>query len=222
MTGVGDAAPIMFDIFSMLPAADKWFTKPLDDIENMAICRRSGHKATEWCHSSVDIIDTLAMPLSGVSTSLCPFHTPVTNSGVTKGWFILPPTAEYYYIRSSSDYVVPPLIKGIKPMELVYPQHNAILYIPKGFSAEKFIFNAVHRSDSASIHWHLDNNYITTTYSDSTTGHTISINPNAGIHWLTIIDNEGNSQRIRFTTLTSEESNGQFVTTPTDKSRKLH
>ena len=210
MTGVGDAAPIMFDIFSMLPAADKWFTKPLDDIENMAICRRSGHKATEWCHSSVDIIDTLAMPLSGVSTTLCPFHKPVTNNGVTKGWFILPPTAEYYYIRSASDYVVPPAITGIRPMELVYPQHNSILYLPKGFSAEQFIFHAVHRSDSASIHWHLDNNYIMTTYSDSTTEHKISLSPSAGLHWLTIVDNLGNSQRINFTVLTSKDKNRQL------------
>ncbi len=212
MTGVGHAAPIMFDIFSMLPAADEWFTAPLDDMDEMAICSRSGHRASDLCYSSIDRVDTLTMPLPGVKTGMCPYHKVVTDNGVTKGWFVLPPTAEYYYRRSASDYIVPPAITGLQQMELVYPLHAASLYLPRGFIDERLVFRAVHRSDSASIHWHLNNEYIATTHSASTAEHTISVAPAAGVHWLTIVDNVGNKQRIRFTVLTSEDDNKEFVT----------
>lgn len=209
MTGVGHAAPIMFDIFSMLPAAGGWFAEPLDDMTSAEVCRRSGYRASEWCRSSDDPVDTVHIPRAGVASPLCPFHKPVTADGVTKGWFVLPPAAEYYYRQAASDYTVPPVVTGSRPLELIYPQHHAVLYLPKGFSGsgnatEKFVFRAAHRSDGATIHWHLDNVYLGSTRSASAAGHTLAVTPAAGEHRLTIVDDEGNSQRIRFTVLTRE------------------
>lgn len=209
MTGVGHAAPIMFDIFSMLPAAGQWFAEPLDDMESAAVCRRSGHRASRWCYSSGDPVDTVRIPSAGVASPLCPYHKPVTVDGGVKGWFVLPPAAEYYYRQSASDYVVPPAVTDPRPLELIYPQQNAILYLPKGFaggkaSTERFIFRAAHRSDSATIHWHLDNTYLGSTRSVSAARHTLSVAPAAGEHWLTIVDDSGNRQRIRFTVLKSD------------------
>lgn len=209
MTGVGHAAPIMFDIFSMLPAAGGWFAEPLDDMTSAEVCRRSGYRASEWCRSSGDPVDTVRIPRAGAAAPLCPFHKPVTADGMTRGWFVLPPTAEYYYRQAASDYTVPPAVTGSRPLELIYPQHNAVLYLPKGFSgygsaAERFVFRAAHRSDSATVHWHLDNTYIGTTRSTTAAGHTLTVAPAAGEHRLTIVDDEGNSQRIRFTVLTRE------------------
>ena len=204
MTGVGSAAPIMFDAFSMLPAAEQWFEEPLNDVDMMAVCQRSGHRASHWCYSSNDRIDTLSMPAKGIDTPLCPYHKPVTADGVTKGWFILPPSAEYYYRRTASDYVVPPSIVGVRPLELIYPQHKTILYLPQGFNKKRLVFRAAHRSDSASVHWHLNNDYIKTTNSNSTVEHTISISPEPGEHWLTVVDNTGHSQKISFTVLSTD------------------
>ena len=204
MTGVGTAAPVMFDVFSMLPSADSWFEKPLSDVEMMAVCQRSGHRASHWCYSSGDHVDTLAMPKVGIATPLCHYHKPVTADGVTKGWFILPPTAEYYYKRATSDYISPPSIAGVRPLELIYPQHNTVLYLPQGFGSKRLVFRAAHRSDDAAVHWHLNNDYIKTTYTKSTVGHTISINPEPGVHWLTIVDNAGESQKVRFTVLDTD------------------
>lgn len=209
MTGVGHAAPIMFDIFSMLPAAGQWFAEPLDDMESAAVCRRSGHRASRWCYSSGDPVDTVHIPRAGVASPLCPYHKPVASDGIAKGWFVLPPAAEYYYRQSASDYAVPPAVTGFRPLELIYPQQNAILYLPKGFSGgkaatERFIFRAAHRSDSATIHWHLDNTYLGSTRSASAPGHTLSVAPAPGEHWLTIVDDSGNRQRIRFTVLKSD------------------
>lgn len=208
MTGVGHAAPIMFDIFSMLPATGGWFAEPLDDMESAEVCRRSGHRASEWCRSSGDPVDTVRIPRAGIASALCPFHKPITSGGATKGWFVLPPAAEYYYRQAASDYAVPPAVTGSRPLELIYPQHNAVLYLPKGFAGgksatEKFVFRAAHRSDSATVHWHMDNVYVGSTRSSSAAGHTLTIAPTAGEHRLTIVDDEGNTQRIRFTVLSS-------------------
>lgn len=209
MTGVGHAAPIMFDIFSMLPAADGWFAEPLDDMETAAVCRRSGHRASPWCYSSGDPVDTVQIPRPGIASPLCPYHKPVNSGGITKGWFVLPPAAEYFYRQAASDYAVPPAVTGSRPLELIYPQSDAVLYLPKGFAGgktatERFIFRAAHRSDSATIHWHLDNTYLGSTRSASIAGHTLTVAPTAGEHRLTIVDNEGNRQRIRFTVLRTE------------------
>ncbi|WP_298061566.1 penicillin-binding protein 1C [uncultured Rikenella sp.] len=210
MTGVGYAAPILFDIFSMLPAADGWFAEPLDDMETAAVCRRSGHRATEWCRSSGDPIDTVHIPRAGISSPLCPYHKPVTADGVTRGWFVLPPAAEYYYRQTASDYAVPPAVTGSCPLELIYPQPGAVLYLPKGFAggetaAGRFIFRAAHRSDSATLYWHLDQTYLGSTRSASAAGHAVAVSPAAGEHRLTVVDDRGNRQRIRFTVLRSDE-----------------
>lgn len=207
MTGVGSAAPILFDLFSMLPAAPRWFSEPLGDMETTAVCRRSGHRATEWCRASGDPVDTVAIPRTGMASAPCPYHRPLTTDSTTRSWFILPPAAEYYYRQSASDYAVPPAATTLRPLELIYPHHNATLYLPKGFSTgggtttERFVFRAAHRSDRATLHWHLDNRYLGTTRSASATGHTLTVTPSAGEHWLTVVDEEGNSQRIRFTVL---------------------
>lgn len=207
MTGVGSAAPILFDLFSMLPAAPRWFSEPLGDMETTAVCRRSGHRATEWCRASGDPVDTVAIPRTGMASDPCPYHRPLNTDSTTRSWFILPPAAEYYYRQSASDYAVPPAATTLRPLELIYPHHNATLYLPKGFSTgggtttERFVFRAAHRSDRATLHWHLDNRYLGTTRSASATGHTLTVTPSAGEHWLTVVDEEGNSQRIRFTVL---------------------
>ena len=45
LTGVGNAAPVLFDLFSLLPGSS-WFDMPYDELEQAVICRNSGHKAS--------------------------------------------------------------------------------------------------------------------------------------------------------------------------------
>ena len=67
LTGVGNAAPVLFDLFSFLPESG-WFDKPYDELEPMPICRLSGHKASSICEP----VDTLDMPASGQRTGPMP------------------------------------------------------------------------------------------------------------------------------------------------------
>lgn len=69
LTGVGNAAPVLFDLFSLLPGSG-WFDMPYDELLPMAICRLSGHKASAIC----DRVDTLYMPRSADKTEVCPYH----------------------------------------------------------------------------------------------------------------------------------------------------
>lgn len=212
MTGVGYAAPILFDVFSLLPSAGEWFEAPLSDMEYFDVCRRSGHRAGEWCRDSGDPVDTVALPKIGIESGICPYHRPViTDGGGTRGWFILPPAAEYYYRQVSSDYTPPPPVRGHSPLELIYPHHQAVLYLPRAIDqspekAGKFVFRAAHRADTATIHWHLDDRYLQSTRSQSVAGHTISVAPAPGEHLLTIVDGAGNRQAIRFRVLSSREN----------------
>lgn len=213
LTGVGNAAPVLFDVFSLLPSS-RWFDMPYDELEETLICRKSGHKASSICEQT----DTCYIPLSGNKTEICPYHHLIhlsadgrfrVNSSceetarmVSRSWFILPPAQEYYYRNYHIDYrPLPPFKPGCdgtqsKQIELIYPEHNAVLYLPKGFSGEQesFIFKAAHGRDDATLYWHLDETYL----GETSGQHQISCQPQPGKHLLTLIDSWGNQRKILF------------------------
>lgn len=213
LTGVGNAAPVLFDLFSLLPSSS-WFDKPYDELEPMPVCRHSGHKASAICERT----DTLYMPHTAAISPVCPYHKLVhlstdarfrVNSScesvdrmITRSWFILPPSQEYYYKNYHIDYtLLPPIKPGCEQtqshqIDLIYPEHNAVLYLPKGFSgqSEKFIFKAAHARNEAVIYWHLDDSYL----GETTDNHQMGYIVEPGKHLLTLIDNWGNQRRIAF------------------------
>ena len=213
LTGVGNAAPVLFDLFSLLPGSG-WFDMPYDELLPMAICRLSGHKASAIC----DRVDTLYMPRSADKTEVCPYHRLVhlsadgrfrVNSScesvgrmIARPWFVLPPSEEYYYRNYHIDYApLPPVKPGCgedrgRQIELIYPEHNAILYLPKGFSGkrEQFVFKAAHARPDAILYWHLDATYA----GETTAHHQISFSASPGKHRLTLIDDQGNRKTISF------------------------
>lgn len=219
LTGVGTAAPLLFDIFSILPSTG-WFNIPYDEVEKMAVCKRSGYKASAIC----DEVDTLYIPLSGVETGLCPFHKRVhltqderyrVNSSceaienmVEKSWFILPPAQEYYYRNHNTNYLpLPPFKEGCvgvtgQQIDIIYPEHNALLYLPKGFSGERerFIFRAAHANPSSKLYWYIDDNYI----GETERNHTIACEATKGLHVLTLTDSYGEQRRILFEVVDAE------------------
>ena len=213
LTGVRNAAPVLFDIFSMLPDGG-WFRFPYDETERMAVCRRSGHKASPLCEP----VDTLYMPLAGIATSLCPWHRQVhlskdgrwrVNSSceaveamVAASWFVLPPAQAWYYRHYHADYrSLPPLKPGCREprenrIDIIYPEHNSILYLPRGFSGERerFVFRAAHERPDAVLYWHLNDTYL----GETKRTHSIACAPEPGRHTLILIDERGDERRIAF------------------------
>jgi penicillin-binding protein 1C len=213
LTGVGYAAPVMFDIFSLLPDSE-WFETPHDELVRMAVCRRSGHKASAFC----DLVDTLLVPRSGVETAVCPYHRLVhlssderwrVNSScedvsaiVTRSWFVLPPAQEFYYRSHYPSYsVLPPVRAGCREVaesiEVIYPEHGSEVFLPRGLSGEReqAVFSAAHSDRDALLFWYLDGEY-----AGQTSGlHRMSFSPAEGAHTLTLTDSSGNRRTVAFT-----------------------
>jgi penicillin-binding protein 1C len=214
LIGVQTAAPAMFDIFRLLPQTD-WFAKPKYNYVYVPVCRETGFRANVDCEN----IDTLFMPPNALRSPLCAYHkiiqldatgmyqvnetceTPANMQH--KSWFILPPTMEFYYKQRNADYKILPTFKEAcktvetsKQMELIYPQSDIKIFVPKEMNGEKgkTIFSATHRKNNAKIFWTLDNSYVGTTQYY----HQLALSPLKGIHTITITDELGNSITKKF------------------------
>ena len=221
LIGIHTAAPILFDIFRLLPTVST-FTKPLYNFSYVPVCRQSGYRANIDCAD----IDTMFMPPNGDKAPLCPYHQMINldatgNFRVTescespsamqhKSWFILPPAMEYYYKQRNADYKPLPVFKAGcaaaqtgRVMEIIYPEPGAKIYVPLELSGEKgnTIFTAAHSRAGAKIFWSLDDNFIGTTKNF----HQIALNPAAGRHIITLVDENGVSISRQFEILEKEK-----------------
>lgn len=214
LTGVGYAAPVLFHVFSQL-RGNEWFNKPLDDLRPMKMCNKSGLPASDICGDTA----TLLMPAQAVNTTPCHYHRLVhlnkectyqVNSScypaseiVTKPWFVLPPAMAYYYKQHSANYedlphLHPDCVTEQSPLEILYPTANSTLFLPKLFADREnnFVFRATHSDPSATVYWHLDKQFLGAT---ALLGHSISCKAEKGVHQLTVIDDKGVSQTVKFT-----------------------
>jgi penicillin-binding protein 1C len=208
LTGVTSAAPILFDVFGILPHRS-WFNVPFDALTKIPVCHQSGMRAGVNCGE----IDSVYVPLAGLRSGPCKFHQSIHTDATgafrlsmdcaseselhEKNWFVLPPVQEYYYKSKHPEYAsLPPFAEGCGGNQnlrigLIYPKSDAPVYIPKnlGEAFEKVVLHATHSSSEAVIFWHLDNEYL----GETKTLHKLEIMPSPGKHILTLMDQEGNS-----------------------------
>ncbi|WP_430814383.1 penicillin-binding protein 1C [Carboxylicivirga sp. RSCT41] len=213
--GGSAAAPILFELYRQLPSTS-WFMKPYDDMEQTAICRQSGYKASQFCNQ----IDTVYIPNIEHDAPVCPYHQLVHLSADKKyrvnadcypidkmqhqSWFVLPPVMAWYYQFRDPLYKPLPAFKNgcfeqQKVIEIIYPQANALLYVPKEIdgSLGRIICKATHQKASSYLFWHMDNEYLGQTIHH----HQMAITPEKGWHTLLITDEDGNSVSCRFKSL---------------------
>jgi len=207
LTGVGVAAPLMFRLFNSLPPTS-WFQKPYDDLERIPVCHLSGYKAGPYC----DEVDSVYTARAGVKTGICPYHILVHLSPDRKWrgnskcmavekmhhehWFVLPPAMEWYYHKKNIFYKqLPPIRKdcadeeNMASMELIYPTDVLKIFIPREIdgSPGRTIFEMAHRNADAVLYWHMDDEFL-----GATRGiHQMALNPVAGKHKLTVVDDKG-------------------------------
>jgi penicillin-binding protein 1C len=222
LTGINTAAPVMFDIFRLLPSSP-WFEPPAYDFTYLPVCHESGFKAGPDCND----VDTMMVSIKAKDAPLCPYHRVIhldrtatyrvtancelPSAMVNKSWFVLPPTMEYYYKIKHDDYKVLPAflpncdIESSRQMEIIYPENDARIYVPIEVTGEKgnTIFTAAHRNPQAHLFWHLDNNYIGSTFQF----HQMAFNPTAGKHILTVVDEQGETISRNFEILDKEKRN---------------
>ncbi|MET3980058.1 penicillin-binding protein 1C [Mucilaginibacter sp. UYP25] len=217
LTGIHTAAPVLFDIFRLLPAAREWFDTPTGEMVKINVCKESGYRAGPNCEHPVEQL----VPKSGLKAPVCPWHKLVHLSAdqkfqvtgnctsqdnmLNKSWFVLPPSMEYYYKTKNYQYhTLPPFAPGCEqaeanPMELIYPKDGAKIYVPLEADGKRgrLICNAAHRQSGIKIFWHLDDKYI----GESGAYHQMALNPVPGKHKLTLVDANGNTLQINFEVL---------------------
>ncbi|MDC1106819.1 penicillin-binding protein 1C [Prolixibacteraceae bacterium] len=213
-TGVLAAAPILFDIYHLLPKAE-WFAIPSLDLYELPICRESGYRATPRCVH----IDTLLVGETVLETEPCPYHKEImldetrkfrVNSSnypiskmISEKWFVLPPKMSYYYKKFYSDYVpVPPrLVTGKWNAEntigIIYPSEGLVIAIPRDFNGKptEVILRATASQDDELLYWFLDGENIGNTEMI----HQVAITTEVGLHHLVIQDSKGNESSVSFT-----------------------
>jgi penicillin-binding protein 1C len=220
LTGIATAAPVMFEIFRLLPRTT-WFHSPTSGFMYLPVCHESGFKAGPNCTD----VDTVMVSDNAKNAPLCPYHKIIHLDAagvfrVTSGclspaamqhvpWFILPPAIEYYYKQKHPDYKsLPPFMQGCsdemtKPVDIIYPEQNARIYVPLQITGErgKTIFTATDRNDEAKLFWHIDDAFVGTT----TRFHQIAVAPGVGKHVLTVMDEDGESVSRNFEVLEGDK-----------------
>lgn len=217
LTGVGYAAPVMFDLFNLLPPSN-WFEMPLDELEEVECCALSGHPATDLCEA--DGVTTVWAPKAPHQPDPCPYHR-LVHLNPDETWqvdsdcwpvseikhvsrFVLPPAQEWYYMKSHSGYhPLPPFhpnyagYRRSGAVEIIYPQEGMSVAAPVALDARSqgVVLSAAHSDPDATLYWHLDGTYLgMTTHGE----HKLSIVPTPGTHTLTVLDANGHSAAVHF------------------------
>lgn len=206
LTGVTSAAPILFDVFNLLPR-QRWFGIPYEDLNEVEVCSLSGYLAKEGCPKIKQWVTK-----KGKSTTSCPYHKTIhldkteqfqVNSScesvenmVTKNWFILPPVMAWYYKGKHIEYLPLPPFKedcfGTQTiaMDFIYPKTNSKIYLTKNFNSEvqPVIFKVAYSQREKQLFWYVDHVYkgVTKVF------HEKPIIMNAGFHYITVVDESGN------------------------------
>ena len=207
LTGVNVAAPLMFDVFGLLPSSG-WFESPDEEMTEIEICTQSGFRAGPDCGTT----EVRIVPEAGERVQACPYHRTIhldqagryrVNSSCYEtslmnpsSWFVLPPVMEWYYKRRNPQYrVLPPFLPGCAdgneaPMKLIYPRETRQVFIPRGLDGQlsRVVFEVAHRESGTSIYWHLDDRYL----GETSVIHQLEFLAPEGPHTLILVDSHGN------------------------------
>ena len=206
ITGVNSAAPILFDVFDVLPRT-KWFSVPYDELIEVSVCENSGYLATNHCPKK-----TMLIPQAGKHSKACPYHQLVhldaqkqfrvnsscedINSLVATPWFVLPPLMEFYFKSTNANYkALPPFKAGcvsdaIATMDFIYPKNNGNVALTKGFDGKtnEVVLKIAHSKPETTVFWYVDDDFV----GQTKTFHEMGILPKTGNHVITVVDELGN------------------------------
>lgn len=217
LTGIQAAAPIMFELFELLPREQSWFPKPHQSMRSMDVCAQSGYLASRHCPEAKQA----DLPQAASKSKTCPFHkilflnetgnAQVSESCVPppamrkQAWFVLPPNWAWYYQKAGWQYHAPPgylpgcepQLSGVEqPLSILNPRDKSQLYIPVNLDGSKgeVVFEVAHLRPETKVHWHLNEAYLG--YTEHF--HSMSVQPKAGVHQLTVVDESGHTEQRQF------------------------
>lgn len=208
------AAPILFEVFNVLPKSG-WPQLSLNDFEFIKICEHSGYPASKFCAKTKKSLKAINAHISQV----CPYCRAVSLTRDDKflatakdikeipkieNRFVLPAAPEYFYMQTHHNYEpLPPVLNGSSlanadEFEILFPENGTRVYLPTELdgSLGALVAQAAHKDLNITIYWDLDGEYLGATQNY----HQMRIQASAGVHILTLTDSRG-KQRKRFFTI---------------------
>ena len=217
LTGSGCAGPLLYDVFNALPkdAWLSWFERPDACLAPVEICLDTGFRAGPACGRR-SVADA---PLHMTPLPVCPYHRNVfvTLDGVHQvcslcwqpGGYVrvsrlVYPADVTQYLRRRGQMIgaAPshspgcPAQQGGQMVQILYPQENAHLWMPRDFdgSRQQVALRAAHREHRRVLFWYLDHRFI----GSSQGRHVKAAGVGGGWHVVEVVDEAGNRDRRRF------------------------
>ena len=207
LTGVGAAAPLMFDVIGRL---NDNYTYPANTSESVEIevCAESGYPKSEYCpHTKkIRVVDVENQ------TGVCPYHKKVfldesrqyrvkpdcynVNQKNYEVYYVLSPVMEWFYKKHSPLFrPLPALYPGCGAahpddvMAFVYPKGDASISIPIGIRGDRqqVVFEIAHRNPQKTIFWTLNDTFLGKTRIN----HQMPIDVERGTYTLRCVDEDG-------------------------------
>ena len=210
LLGVAKAAPVMFDIFDLLPM-DKTLPLPRQALEVKYVCASSGQLPGDACANTVPIHH----PIHAKNPEVCTYHKFVTldeseayrvyqhcdESAITKATFVLEPLVDSYYEKFSGlSHQLPPFHPSCSSMatdlKIIYPSSNAEILLPKDIDDRKqsLVGKALAGAEADSLFWFVDHELISITSQE----HKVALDLEVGEHVLTVVASSGGEDSHRF------------------------
>ncbi len=203
LTGVDKAAPILFDIFKLLPESG-YDLVPHNAMATKTLCTVSGYASTTAC---VDVTHML-LPKQSRNLARCDYHQSLTldQSGQyqvyrdcvdkvkTSSVFSLEPIVNNYYRKATGiSYATPPYLpdcqSSSESITIISPKPNADIFLPRDIDNQKemLISRAIVSPEVDSLYWFVDDRLIDVT----SERHELALDFSVGPHQLTVVSNEG-------------------------------
>ncbi len=221
LKSISTAAPVLFDIFSILPASP-WPDAPEAELEIVKACAESGYPAGPDCAKTT----TTQKPVRAKLGYPCPYCRTVslTEDGLyqatagdltgeyrgtlplTRRQFVLPPAIERWYVMHARTYrKLPPWIPGHsgdsakEELSVIFPDPGARVFIPVDLDGipGSLVLQAAHRDPRAILYWDIDGEYL----GETRDFHQLEVRPKPGKHILTITDERGSRATRSFEVL---------------------
>lgn len=207
LTGVGAAAPLMFDVIGKL---NDNYTYPGNTSESVEIevCAESGYPKSEYCpHTKkIRVVDVENQ------TGVCPYHKKVfldesrqyrvksdcypVDQKRFEVFYVLPPVMEWFYKKHSPLFrPLPAFYPGCGAshpddvMAFVYPKGDASISIPIGIRGDRqqVVFEIAHRNPQKTIFWSLNDKFL----GETRLNHQMPIDVERGNYELRCVDEDG-------------------------------
>ena len=213
------SAPLLFDVFNLLPKESRSFPEPKGAFRDATICLDTGYLAGPAGERHA----TARFPVNADYLPVCPYHRRVhlNESGthrlsslcwegrdvhVESRLFYPSEAVQYLTERGAVFERIPPLDPDCATarastsdgmnLEIVYPQERSRLYIPRDLDGtlQSINLKAAHRLPESRIFWYLDGAYI----GETSIQHAVAMSVRPGDHELRIVDERGDQKTVDF------------------------